>query len=58
MRLVNGTTPDEGRVEVCINGEWGTVCGRYWDRSETKVVCKQLGYGQAGMSTVKCYCYK
>uniref|UniRef100_A0A1X7T5H5 SRCR domain-containing protein n=1 Tax=Amphimedon queenslandica TaxID=400682 RepID=A0A1X7T5H5_AMPQE len=46
VRLVNGTTPDEGRLEVCINGEWGTVCSHYWDRSETKVICRQLGYGQ------------
>ena len=52
MRLVNGTTPDEGRVEVCINGEWGTACDQYWDRRETKVVCRQLGYGQdAGIFT-------
>uniref|UniRef100_A0A1X7VTW1 Deleted in malignant brain tumors 1 protein-like n=1 Tax=Amphimedon queenslandica TaxID=400682 RepID=A0A1X7VTW1_AMPQE len=46
VRLVNGTTPDEGRVEVCINGEWGTACDQYWDRRETKVVCRQLQYSQ------------
>ena len=48
MRLVNGFTPDEGRVEVCINGEWGTACDQYWDRRETNVVCRQLGYSQNG----------
>uniref|UniRef100_A0A1X7T781 SRCR domain-containing protein n=1 Tax=Amphimedon queenslandica TaxID=400682 RepID=A0A1X7T781_AMPQE len=52
VRLVNGTTPDEGRVEVCINGEWGTACSQYWDKSETKVVCKQLGYSQAAEGSV------
>ena len=48
MRLVNGSTPDEGRVEVCINGEWGTACSQYWNRRETNVVCRQLGYSQSG----------
>ena len=48
MRLVNGSTPDEGRVEVCINGEWGTACDQDWDRRVTNVVCRQLGYGQNG----------
>ena len=49
IRLVNGATAFEGRLEICWNETWGTVCDQYWSGSDAQVACRQLGYQTSGM---------
>lgn len=48
IRLVNGELVNEGRVEVCFDNQWGTICDDRWDNKEATVVCSQLGYSGKG----------
>ena len=47
MRLVDGPTKYEGRVEIYHNGVWGTVCDDGWDLNSAQVICNELDYGRA-----------
>ena len=53
VRLVAGQKKTEGRVEVCANGYWATVCYSYWDTVGTELVCKQLGFPREGKETLQ-----
>ena len=52
LRLAEGNIPNEGRVEICLNNHWGTVCDDLWGHIEATVVCRQLGYTIQGYNEV------
>ena len=43
IRAVGAALENAGRVEICINDRWNTVCDNEWDNSDAQVVCRQLG---------------
>ena len=56
VRLRGGTHPNEGRIEVCYDELWGTVCNDFWSNVDARVVCRQLGYAENGKTvTVSMY---
>ena len=48
IRLVGGSVADEGRVELCLNNAWGTICDDGFDVNDANVICRQLGYPDHG----------
>ena len=48
IRLMGGANPLEGRVEICLENTYSTVCDDFWDELEARVVCRQLEYDGPG----------
>ena len=47
VRLVGAALENLGRVEVCVNNQWSTICDNQWDSKDARVVCRQLGYNSS-----------
>ena len=55
IRLQGGTS-NQGRVEICNNNAWGTVCDDLWGTPDAQVACRQLGFAATGTQACTVYC--
>lgn len=54
LRIQGGATPLTGRLEVCYNEDWGSVCENNWDDMDASVACGQLGFAPVGKAVSMC----
>ena len=54
--LVRGRSPNEGSVQICVYGEWRSVCDDDWSDAAASVVCRMHGYPAEGINTQTRHC--
>ncbi len=53
INIVDGTAPNNGRVQISVDGNVGSVCSYGWGEKDTDVFCRQLGYTLVDFSVYK-----
>lgn len=52
VRLANGANQYEGRVEICIDEVWNTICADgSWTNLDANVICREAGFSATGTHT-------
>jgi len=46
LRIVGGVNNMTGRVEICHNNMWRTICDYGWGNVDAGVACRQIGFDQ------------
>ena len=54
LRLRSGTSALNGRVELCLNNAWGTICDRGFGTDDATVICRQLGFADTSKQEGVC----
>lgn len=54
MRLQGGSNHLEGRLEICINDAWGTICQDEFTSDEARIVCANLGFTEGRSAVIRC----
>ena len=57
MRVTDGNSPFEGRVDYCDNNVWGSICDDGWDNLDAEVVCREVGR-QMNVTIYSMFLYK
>ena len=48
IRLAVSGYSGTGRLEVCVNSTWGTICSNSWESTAASVSCRELGHSPYG----------
>ena len=51
VRVSDGVSPNQGRVELFVDNEWQSLCDFWWNIEAATVVCKMLGFPAASGAT-------
>ena len=52
VRLRGSSVEYAGRVEICVETIWTSICNQRWDFNDAKVVCRELGYSSYGITKI------
>lgn len=55
IKLAGSGYSSMGRVSICVNGVWGSVCSNSFDAADASVVCAHLGFSRYGQYAISCY---